>query len=240
MPAQHVVLKNKKIAARETLSVYFERPHDFQYKAGQSIDLTVLNPPETDAEGNTRAFTLASAPFERDLMITTRVRNSAFKRTLQKMPIGAEVQIDGPFGNMTLHSNETRLAVFLAGGIGITPFRSIILQAVKEKKTHKLILFYSNRTPRDAAFIDELKTVELVYGNFLLIATMTGSGLPDDEWSGEREYISYRMMHRYGGDLSNAVYYCAGPPKMVGALRTMLNENSVNDDDIRSEEFSGY
>jgi ferredoxin-NADP reductase len=128
----------------------------------------------------------------------------------------------------------------LAGGIGVTPFRSIILQALKEKKSHRLFFFFSNRTPRDGAFLDELKNAESAHRNFTLITTMTGSNIPNDEWNGEREHIGFAMIHRYVNDLSRAVYYCAGPAAMVTAMRTMLNENGVNDDDIRSEEFSGY
>ncbi|MDE3058088.1 MAG: FAD-dependent oxidoreductase [Bacteroidota bacterium] len=240
MAAQRVVLKDKKIAAAETLSVYFEKPQGFRYKAGQSIDLTLLHPPETDEEGNTRAFTLASAPFEHELMITTRLRNSAFKRTLKTMPLGSEVNIDGPFGNMTLHSDEKRPAVFLAGGIGITPFRSIILQALHEKKPHRFFLFFSNRQPRDAAFFDELKTTAAAHNNFVLIAATTGNDVQKSDAGGERERIGVAMIHRHVGDLSNAVYYCAGPAAMVAAMRAMLSDNGVNDDDIRSEEFSGY
>ena len=156
------------------------------------------------------------------------------------MPVGTEMSIDGPFGNMTLHSDEKRPAVFLAGGIGITPFRSIILQAVEEKKPHRLFLFFSNRTPRDGAFLDELKKAEAAHTNFTLVTTMTGKDVSDDEWNGEREHISFTMIRRYVKDLSHAVYYCAGPAAMVAAMRAMLNESSVNDDDIRSEEFSGY
>ena len=82
--------------------------------------------------------------------------DTAFKRVLKTMPLGTEVRIVGPFGSLILHQNADRPAVFLAGGIGITPFRSMLLQATEQKLPYHLILFYSNRRPEDAAFLEEL------------------------------------------------------------------------------------
>lgn len=104
------------------------------FKAGQFMDLTLLDPAETDAEGNTRGFSINSAPDETELVFTTRLRDTAFKRVLRSMPLGTGVQIDGPFGNFTLHSKETRPAVLLAGGIGITPVQEF-RQARGARKT---------------------------------------------------------------------------------------------------------
>src|SRR5690348_4754381 len=111
-----------------TMAFHFAKPAGFDYRAGQSIDLTLLDPPETDAEGNTRAYTLASAPFDDDLMIATRMRDTAFKRVLRNAKPGMKVKIDGPFGSLTLHKNSAKPAVLMAGGIGITPFLSIVRQ----------------------------------------------------------------------------------------------------------------
>src|SRR5436305_11250499 len=114
--------------AQGTMAFYLARPDGFEFRAGQSLDLTLVDPPETDGEGDTRTFSIASPPFEPELMIATRMRDTAFKRVLAR---GAEtaLRIDGPAGSFTLHENAQRPAVFLAGGIGITPFLSIIFQA---------------------------------------------------------------------------------------------------------------
>jgi ferredoxin-NADP reductase len=114
---------------------------------------TLTDPPETDDEGGMRNFSIASAPGEPDLMIATRMRDTAFKRVLKTMPLGTEVRIVGTFGSLTLHHNADRPAVFLAGGIGITPFRSMLRQAAEQKLLHRLSLFYSNGRPGDAAFL---------------------------------------------------------------------------------------
>ena len=122
-------LTKREEIAEGTMAFHFAKPADFQFRAGQSIDLTLLNPPETDAEGNSRAFSIASAPFDNDLMIATRMRDTAFKRVLRKASPGLQVKIDGPGGSFVLHRKSEKPAVFLAGGIGITPFLSIIRQA---------------------------------------------------------------------------------------------------------------
>src|SRR6202162_4495536 len=116
-------LVSKQEAAERTTACRFEKPSNWTFKAGQYLDLTLLDPSETDAEGNTRTFSIASGPHEDTLMVATRMRDTAFKRMLKTMPLGSALKIEGPSGNLTLHNNVARAAVFLAGGIGITPFR---------------------------------------------------------------------------------------------------------------------
>jgi len=129
------------------MAFQFEKPPGFDFKPGQSVDVTLLNPPETDAEGNVRTFSIASAPFEDQLRFATRMRDTAFKRSLKKMPLGTVVNMDSAMGSFTLHKNSAKPAVFLAGGIGITPFSSIVRQADHDHAPHKLYLFYSKPSP---------------------------------------------------------------------------------------------
>jgi len=227
-------------AAEGTMSFHFERPAEFNFKGGQSIDLTLVNPPETDDEGNTRAFSIAAAPYENEIMITTRMRDTAFKRVLKTLAPGAPFKFEGPFGSMTLHNDTAKPAVILAGGIGITPFRSMVLQAAHDKLPHKIFLFYSNRRPEDAAFLKELTDLEKENPNYKFIGTMTNMTDSKMLWSGETGYIDGTMIKKYVTDLAAPIYYMAGPPAMAAAMRKMLNENGINDDYIRAEEFSGY
>lgn len=233
-------LKGRREVAERTLACEFERPTGFEFKAGQSIDMTLLNPPETDAEGDKRAFSVASAPHENTLMFATRLRDTAFKRVLQSLPLGSEVKIEGPFGNMTLHNKASRPAVILAGGIGITPFRSMLLRATHDKLPHHILLFFSNRRPEDAPFLAELQSLEGQNPNYRLIATMTEAEKSHQSWKGERGYINQELLSRHLKEIASPVYYLAGPPGMVKAMHAMLNAAGVDDDDIRSEEFAGY
>ena len=222
------------------MAFHFEKPSGWTFEAGQAVDITLLTPSETDAEGNTRTFTIASAPYEKSLMVATRMRDTAFKRVLKVMPVGTAVQIEGPAGDLTLHRDAARTAVLLSGGIGITPFRSIAFGAAKEHLPHRIFLFYSNRRPEDAPFLAELQTLEKENPNYKLIASMTEMEKSQRPWHSETGVIDKEMLARYLKDDTSPVYYIAGPPGMVKGLRMMVNESGVDERDIRTEEFSGY
>ncbi len=239
-PENLVKLLKRSQVAEGTMAFQFEKPSGWTFKAGQAMDMTLLDPPESDAEGNTRAFSIASAPQDEYLMIATRMRDTAFKRVLGAIPLGTRVKIDGPFGDLTLHNNSSRAAVFLAGGIGITPFRSIVFRAAKEKLAHHIFLFYSNRRPEDAPFLQELQALEKENQNYRFIPTMTEMAKSHLAWKGETGLIGKEMFARHLKDAPSPIYYIAGPPGMVKGLHEALNSAGIDDDDIRSEEFSGY
>jgi ferredoxin-NADP reductase len=233
-------LAGRQEIAEGAMAFHFEKPSGWTFEAGQAVDITLLTPSETDAEGNTRTFTIASAPYEKSLMVATRMRDTAFKRVLKVMPVGGAVQVEGPAGDLTLHRDAARTAVFLAGGIGITPFRSIAFAAAREHLPHRIFLFYSNRRPEDAPFLAELQTLEKENPNCTLIATMTEMEKSHRSWHGETGLIDKEMLARYLKDAMSPVYYIAGPPEMVKGLHMMINESGVDEGDIRTEEFSGY
>ena len=226
--------------AKGTAAFWFEKPEGYNFKAGQHTAWTLISPPETDAEGDGREFSFASSPHEENLMITSRMRDTAFKRVLKSLPEKTELKMEGPFGSMTLHNDTARPAVILAGGIGITPFLSMVRQATHEKLPHNIFLFYSNRRPEDAAFLNELRSLENDNPHYKFIGTMTEIEKSKMSWEGERGYITTAMILRYLPELTTPIYYTAGPPTMVLGMREMLNAAGVDDDYIRSEEFAGY
>ena len=226
--------------AEGTMAFHFERPSEFNFKAGQFADVTLTGPPETDGKGNTRTFSIASPPFENELVFTIRMRDTAFKRSLKKVPLATAVNIGSAAGSFTLHKNPARPAVFLAGGIGITPFLSILRQAQHDRLPHELYLFYSNRRPEDAPFLDTLQNMEKTNPNFHLICTMTEMSKSKKEWKGETVPIDQDMLSRHLATLQGPIYYSAGPPAMVAGMRAMLVSAGVNEDDIRTEDFAGY
>ncbi len=233
-------LLNRVEVAEGTMAFYFEKPPGYGFQPGQAADLTLPNPPETDSEGNTRTFSIASAPFENQLMFATRMRDTAFKRSLRRVPIGTEVKMSPAMGSLTLHKNSSKPAVCLAGGIGITPFLSIVRQADHDRAPHKLYLFYSNRRPEDAPFLETLQNLERTNFNFHLIATMTEMSRSKQMWHGETGFIDQKMLSRHLRDLKGPIYYIAGPPAMVAAMRDTLVASGVDEDDIRTEDFAGY
>jgi ferredoxin-NADP reductase len=223
-----------------TMAFYFEKPSQFSFKPGQSVDVTLSDPPETDSEGNTRTFSIASSPFEDQLMFATRMRDTAFKRSLKKVALGTSVAIGAAMGSFTLHKNSAREGVFLAGGIGITPFISILRQAAYDRLPHKLYLFYSNRRPEDSSFLEPLQALEAGNPNFRLVCTMTEMSMSKNTWKDETDLIDKEMLSTYLTTLQGPIYYSAGPPAMVAGMRKMLVAAGVDEDDIRTEEFGGY
>lgn len=242
MPDYRVKLLTKTPVAEGTMAFSFAKPEGFSFKPGQSSDLTLLNPPETDAEGNVRTFSIVSAPSESDLMFATRLRDTAFKRVLRNMAPGTEVKLEGPMGSFNLHKSSAKPAALLAGGIGITPFMSMVREAARQKDPRQIYLFYSNRRPEDAAFLSELTALAQQDANFHLVATMTEmeKSKQPQSWTGEQGFIDPAMLKRHLAALNGPIYYIAGPPAMVAAMRDMLAKAGVDEDDIRTEDFAGY
>lgn len=235
-----VKLTKRFVAAEKTLALQFEKPPGYEFVPGQAIDVTLLNPSETDAEGDTRYFSIASAPHEDFVMVATRLRDTAFKRQLPDLALGTEVKISAPSGSIRLHNKTARAAVFLTGGIGITPVRSMVLHAAHEKLAHRIFLFYANHRPEDAAFLEELTALQKENPNYTLIATMTGMEKSAQAWSGETGRIDHALLNKLLSKEESPIYYVIGPPGMVNGTRKMLNEAGVDDDDIRAEDFGGY
>ena len=233
-------LKDRKEVAEGTMAFRFEKPSGWTFKPGQYLDMTLLDPTDTDSEGNVRSFTIASAPHEETLMVATRMRDMAFKHVLRTMPFGAAAKIEGPSGDLILEKDFTRAAIFLASGIGITPFRSIVHWAAKEKLPNRIVLFYSNSRPEDAPFLDELQNLERDNPKYKLIPSMTEMEKSHQPWNGETGLIDQEMLARHAKGAVSPIYYLAGPSAMVKGLNEMLNKAGVKDGDIRAEEFAGY
>lgn len=241
MPKSYLVkLKKHFSVAERTMAFQFEKPENFTFIPGQWIDLTLVSPSETDAEGNVRGFSIASSPEENHIMVATRMRDTAFKRELMKLRIDQEVEITPAGGGLTLHNNTARTAVFLAGGIGVTPIRSMLIHASIKKLPHRILFFFSNRRPEDAPFLDELKALKKDNPNYSLIPTMTNLTHSLRHWVGETGKVDKAMLARHMEGAKSPIYYICGPQEMVNGLQGMLNGTGVDNDDIRIEGFSGY
>jgi ferredoxin-NADP reductase len=221
--------------ARDTMAFRFDtNGARYEFRAGQHADFVFGN--ESD---NSRTFSLASSPVDKEpLMIAMRMRETAFKVTLNAAAFGTKFKVSRPRGSFTLHKDVTRPAVFLAGGIGITPVRSILQSATQERLPHKLYLFYSNREADDAAFLEELQGLAAQNPNFTLVPTITGHKTL--AWPYEKGHINREMLTRHLFLLNGPIYYIAGPSGMVTAMTDLLNSSGVNEDDMRTEEFGDY
>ncbi len=226
-----VKLLQKKEVAEGTMEFTLEKPQGFEYRAGQYGDLVL--PPSTglDASNNKHGFSFVSAPYEPTLRMATRMRaTSQFKQAAAKVPEGTMVQLLALWGDFTLQKNDKIPAVFLIGGIGITPVRSIIAQATHDKTQHKITLIYSNRTPAQAAYTDELQHFAEINKNLTFVPV----------YSDTDGFVTADTVRKHVPDIGAARCYLSGPEGMVKAMRTLLIEVGVDEDNIKTEEFEGY
>ena len=235
-----LALKDRQEVAKGTMAFRFDTVGaEYVFKAGQNADFILVDPPETDGEGNARTLSFATSPNDQSsFMVAMRMRKTAFKNSLQSIAPGTQVKVTRPMGSFTLHKDSSRPAVFLAGGIGITPTLSIIGWATEERLPHKLYLFYSNRTPEETAFMDRLEGWVKQNPNFKLVPTATRPN--HSSWPHEIGRINKEMLTRHLPEIQTAIYYLAGPPGMVAAMRQLLESLDVSEDNIKTEEFAGY
>ena len=227
------ILRRRETVAEGTMAFHFDKPGGFGFRPGQAIDLVLGE--------HRHAFSLVSAPSENELVIATRMRDSGFKRALKATAVGGQVGIDGPFGSLTLHKDPARAAILIAGGIGITPYVSMLRQAAADRLAHRIVLLYSVRRPSDAAFLDELRDLEARNAHFRLVVTVTQPETAGQGWKGETGHIGKALLERvWRGLAPRPIHYLAGPPAMVAGLKAVLEGAGVDDDDIRAEEFFGY
>lgn len=147
--------------------------------------------------------------------------------------------IVGPKGTMALHEEPDRAIVMIAGGIGITPFMSIIRSEAEQDTPRPMALLYANHRPKDAPYMEELRALEKRLDNFHMVTTMTAPEVGDD-WDGETRRINPEMVEAAAGGLPKPHYYIAGTPDMCEDMRQMLDDMGLADDDIHSDDFTGY
>ncbi|HYA20491.1 MAG TPA: FAD-dependent oxidoreductase [Burkholderiales bacterium] len=241
MPKFAAKLIERNEVAEGTMAFTFERPSDFNFTAGQFLTVIVPNPPFSDAKGNRRTFSIASPPQElAHLEIATRMTDSALKRSLAELPLSTPVELFGPAGSFVLHKASSMPAVFIAGGIGITPFRSMINDAFARHLTHQITLVYSNRNLEGAAFHDEFLRAAEAHTKFKYIPTMTEANKSHRQWSGLRRIVDAHFLREHIGDIMAPVFYIAGPPGMVTGINKAVIEAGAEPARVRSEKFDGY
>lgn len=225
-----VKLLRKREVAEGTTEFTLEKPPGFEYRAGQFGDLVL--PPSTglDESNNKHGFSFVSAPFEDTLRMATRMRDSKFKNAAAKVPEGTPVKLLALWGDFTLQKNTSTPAVFITGGIGITPVRSIVAQASHDRTAHKLTLIYANRTPALAAYTDDFAAFATANPNFRFVPVYTAT----------QGHVNADTIRQNVADIAASRFYLSGPQGMVKSMRTLLMDVGADEDNIRTEEFEGY
>jgi ferredoxin-NADP reductase len=235
----HARIKEKREVAKGTLLVTFDLlGEEVDFTPGQYFFVTLPDVGYEDDKGLRRHITVVTSPNEKGVLgFATRMRDSAFKRSLGELPVGTEVEVEPPKGDFGLPADQSRPLVFVAGGIGITVFRSMLRYIREERLAYRVTLIYSNRDRESTAFLDELQDLEEENPNLSLILTMT----QDEGWEGETRKIDSQFFKDYlGEDLNENMFLVAGPPAMVEGMQEALGEAGVKEENVVAERYSGY
>jgi ferredoxin-NADP reductase len=233
------IVKETREVAKGTLLVVFDLQGEAaDFRPGQYFWVELLESPYEDERGLRRHFSVVTSPTERGVLgVCTRLRDTAFKKTLVELKVGDEVEVEPPKGDYVLPEDTSPHYVFVAGGIGITVFRSMLRFIADTGAPYRVTLVYSNRDRASTPFLDELQELERTLPGLRLVLTMTD----DEGWEGESRYVSPELLtdHLEGG-LADHTYLVAGPPPMVEAVTGQLTAAGVPEEQVLPDRFSGY
>lgn len=233
-------LKDKKEIAKGTKTFIFVKPQSFEYKPGDFMYWTLPQLNYPDQRGNMRHFSFSSSPTEINLAFTCRIREeSGYKKTLDEMAIGDIILARGPSGILNMEDGVTNPQVFLAGGIGITPFRSRIKYVTDNNLNTEILLLYSNSHTEEISFKEEFDKLAAEHSNFkveYVVSDPVGSKL---SWTGRVGRISADFIQKLT-DLKISTFWVCGPPPMVSAMEEILSDLQVLKERIKTEKFTGY
>lgn len=224
-----LILSKKTQLASNIYDFVFSLDQKFIFLPGQYMEWT-LGQKKVDDRGNRRYFTLASAPTEGNLRIGVRVSDpsSSFKQELVNMKNGDKIVAGSLSGDFVLPKDPGRKFVFIAGGIGITPFRSIIKNMVDNQEKRNIVLFYSVKNTQDAVYMDVFMQAQSL-GLRTLVNVSTQSGPIT------KEIITSKV-----ADFKQRLFYLSGPPGMVDAFEKTLSEMGLEKSRIKTDFFPGY
>jgi ferredoxin-NADP reductase len=236
-----VTLKEKRQETPDIITfVYDLGGQPYSYTAGQFAYFELDSLTVDDPRGKRRHFTLSTAPTEHGIVqFTTKVRGSGFKETMKNAASGLGVTLEEPRGKFVLPDDASVPIVFLGGGVGVTPFRSMLRYATDENLPHKILMLYSAQAPDQIVFRREFESMPQENPNIQIVVTVTDPA-SDGGWKGETGRINADKVHKFVHDVPHSIFYTCGPPPMVQAMEELLKSMNVPAERIKIERFSGY
>lgn len=220
----NVSFTKKEQITKDAYKFYFKKPSLFQFVAGQYLKMK-LPIKKPDSRGNSRYFTISSSPTEKDLCIITKIGRSTFKQTLNTLKPGDKIQMRGPWGDFVLSEKEKRKVIFLAGGIGLTPFRSILKYVSDTTLKTSIIMLNSYKDEKQAMLSSVLDEFTNLPGFKLKIIL---------------ERITVDLLQKELDLKRPNIYYISGPEKMVNGLALRLRKIGISEENIKIDDFPGY
>ena len=231
------VVRETREVAEGTLLALFAVEDYPDYRPGAYFWVELPDRGHDDEKGLRRHISLVTSPTEHGVVgLATRLRDTAFKRTLAELEVGDEVQVEEPKGSFLLPEETDVEYVFVAGGIGITVFRSMLRYIADTGEPYRVTLVYSNRDRSSTPFLDELAELEQRIPGLRVVLTMTD----DEAWEGERRRVDPAMLADVLGGLDGRTFLVAGPPAMAEGVADSLREAGVPEERVRADRFSGY
>ncbi len=232
-----LVKKNKE--APDIIDFVFKPSQQLAFIPGQYMEFTLAHP-HPDSRGNRRYFTLASSPTERVLHLGVRFyeEGSSYKRAMVSMDKQVQVVAAQIAGDFTLPSDPNQKLVFIAGGIGITPFRSMLKYLLDTQQRRDIVLFYANKTVNEIIYKDVLSAAQTKLG-VKAFYTLTDTNSVPRNWRGLVGRINTQMILRAIPDYDERTYYLSGPPDMVRAYEQVLRDMGVSSQQIKKDFFPG-
>lgn len=243
VPADFILpFLRKEQVAKDAYSFFFDRSKnpDYVFYPGQ-YNRGILPHENPDNRGTSRNFSVASSPNNtKELMITTRIIQSSFKKALFNLTPGTEMQFFGPVGRFIFDESETAPHIFFAGGIGITPFHSMMEYIAEKNITTTVTFFGSFSTVEDFLYYDEFVNIASSHPSIKLVYTVTKPELSQKPWSGETGRVSSEMIKKYVPDITKCITMTCGPIPMVDGTVELLSGMGVQKENLRKENFVGY
>ena len=217
----------------DVTSYRFPRPSELTYKPGQYFSITI----KKDSRELTHHFSFSSSPTEKEhFEFTKKLTDHEYSLALKSAKIGDWARIDAPYGQFTFEGEYPKIALF-AGGIGITPFISILKNATDKRLDTKITLFYGCSTENDIAFREELESMQNENKNLKMVCVINQ---PSSQWKGETGIITAEMIKKALSDYKEYVFFTCGPPPMVKAMETIIERLGLSKNQMKQEYFTGY
>lgn len=239
------LLEKIKHKGTDMMTFKFSRSDEqsyLNYKAGQFTIMDLET--KEDPEGPSRYFTIASSPTEKDsLLISTRIRDTPFKQKLASLEIGVKITLKTPSGKFVLHKDYSKTAVMLSGGIGVTPFRSMIKYSTDMNLPLKIVMFDSNRNEDNILFKNDFDACLDANKNLSILYTVSDKSNTLSDGKIEQGRIDKKKITGLIGEdeLAESIFYICGPPGMLNAMQELLKEKmNISKKQINVEEFTGY
>lgn len=221
----------------DTMSYRFTRPEEYRFQPGQWFTITLT----TAAGPVDHHFSHADSPTEPFIELTTRLTGSEFKSLLDRLPTGAQAEIEGPYGRFLFGYGLPKIA-FLTGGIGVTPVRSMLRYISDTGGAHRLegqeiVVFYGSMTEDGVVYKDEFEEFQEKIDGLRVVHVIT---TPTESWTGYAGFITADIIR---AELENPrawTYYVVGPPPMVAAMNRLMSDLEIPQEQMVVESFTGY